>query len=224
MLADTPNMANRVLTVLRLIYDYAVEQQMVANNPATGIRPFKLKKRTRLISAEEFDAIYTVAAPRLQIILELWRLTGQRVVDVIRIRRADLKDDGVYFQQEKTDARLIVRWNPELRAAVERAKTLYGNVRALTLFHTRKGSPPSYKTIYDQWSRACAKSGVTDVQPRDLRAMSITEMKRQQGKKSASALAGHKSEAMTDRYIRDREIPVVDGPSFRQPLDIRQKG
>ena len=51
--------------------------------------------------------------------MELWRLTGQRVMDVARIRRQDLKDEGIYFRQTKTKAELIVRWNPELRAAVD---------------------------------------------------------------------------------------------------------
>lgn len=220
-MASTPNMANRVLSVLRLVFDYAVEQQMVDSNPAIGIKRHGEKKRRRLITSDEFNAIREKAGPRLQIIMDLWRLTGQRVVDVLRIRRADIRPEGIYFKQDKTDAELIVRWNPELKAVVETAKSLNGNVKALTLIHNRRGKAPDYKTIHGQWDKARTAAGVLDAQMRDLRAMSLTAAKRQG--MNPTALAGHASEAMTKRYLRDREIPVVDGPSFGQVLDIGQK-
>jgi integrase len=220
-MADTPNMANRVLSVLRQIFDYAVEQQLVDSNPALGIKRHGERKRRRLVTPEEFNAIRRHAGPRLQIIMDLWRLTGQRVVDVLRIRRADLRPEGIYFKQDKTDAELIVRWNPELRAVVEAAKTLNGNVKTLTLLHNRRGKAPDYSTVKGQWDDARRAAGVQDVQIRDLRAMSLTAAKRQG--MNPTALAGHASEAMTRRYLRDREVPVVDGPSFGQVLDVGQK-
>ena len=42
--------------------------------------------------------------------------------------------------------------------------------------------------------------------------------------RDATGLLGHKSKSMTERYLRDREIPTVDGPSFGQVLDVGQKG
>ena len=212
-MASTPNMANRTLSLLRLVFNYALEQQIVDSNPAVGIVRHKEGRRNRLITPEEFAAINAKAGPRLQAIMELWRLTGQRVVDVLRIRRADLREDGIYFKQAKTEAELIVRWNPELREAVDRAKMLYGNIQALTLFHNRRGKAPDYSTIKIQWDKARKAAGVEDAQIRDLRAMSLSATKRQG--MNPTALAGHASESMTKRYLRDREIPVVDGPSFR---------
>lgn len=221
LMADTPNMANRTLSVLRMVFNYAVEQQIVDANPCIGITRHAETKRKRLIRPEEFNAIYAHAGPRLQAIMEMWRLTGQRVVDVLRIRRADLREDGIYFKQAKTEAELVVRWNPDLRAAVARANALQGNIKALTLFHNRRGKAPDYSTIKLQWDKARTAAKVADVQIRDLRAMAITEARRQGI--NPQALAGHTSPSMTARYLRDREIPIVDGPSFRQVLDVRQK-
>lgn len=221
-LAKTPNMANRCVSLLRSMFTYWVEKKYAKNNPAIGVPRYVEAKRKRLISESEFSAIYAHAGPRLQVIMDLFYLTGQRVNDVLRIRYADLKDEGIYFEQDKTEARLIVRWTPQLRAAVERAKTLHGNVRALTLFHTRRGMPPAYKTVYDQFVRAAKRAGIEDVQQRDFRAMSGTATKRQG--KNPTALLGHKSQAMTERYLRDKEVPEVDGPSFGQVLDVGQKG
>jgi integrase len=219
-MSETPNMCNRCLSVLRQVFDYALEQQLVESNPAIGVKRHHENKRKRLISPEEYAAIHAQAGPRLQIIMDLLYLTGQRVTDFLTIRYIDLREDGIYFEQDKTDARLIVRWSPELRVAVDRAKALHGNLRALTLLHNRRGKAPDYRTIRDQWDKACAGAGVADADLRDLRAMSGTAAKAQGW--NPTALLGHTSPAMTVRYLRDKEVPVVDGPTFRQVLDVRQ--
>lgn len=216
-LADTPNMANRVLSVLRLVFDYALEEELVDKNPCLGIKRLTEKRRDRLIDGTEFSRIYDKAPPRLQLMMEISYLTGQRLMDVVKIRRADIKAEGVYFRQDKTDAQLIVAWTPQLRSAIDRAKALGGKVNAMTLFHTRRGGAPAYRTVYDQWVRACRAAGIEDTDLRDLRAMAATHAKAQG--KDATALLGHASTSMTKRYLRDREVPVVEGPeldSFRQ--------
>lgn len=218
-LADTPNMANRVLSVLRIVFQYAVEWQLCESNPCVGIKRHDEAKRTRYITDEEYAAIYAAAPPRLQIIMDMLYLTGQRIGDVLRIRYADIDQDGITFMQQKTGASLLVRWSPDLRATVERARNLHGNLRALTLLHNRRGKTPDYSTTKIQWNRACEKAGVTDAHIHDLRAKSLTHAK-QQGF-NPQTLAGHTSEAMTDRYIRLRETPQVDGPKLARILDNR---
>jgi integrase len=221
-LAETPNWCNRCLSLLRQVFAYAVEQQLIANNPAIGIAPLHEKKRTRLITAEEYTAVRAAAGPRLRVLIDLMLLTGQRVTDVLTLRRDAMRDDGIYFKQKKTGKELIVRWTPELREAVAQAKTLNGNVRALTLIHGRTGRAPDYRTVRDQWARACANAGVKDAQMRDLRAMSGTAAQAQG--QNPQKLLGHTSGTMTERYLRDRTVKVVDGPSIRQALKLRQKG
>jgi integrase len=221
-LAGTPNMANRCISLLRQIFDYGLEQQLIDTNPVVGVKRLAERKRDRLISKTEYDAIYAHAGPRLQVLMDLWYLTGQRVGDVLTIRYADLLDEGIRFSQQKTDAKLIVRWTPELRAVVKRASELHGNVKAMTLLHTRRGKAPDYGTVKWQWDKARTAAGVLDVQLRDLRAMSGTAARRQG--KNPTELLGHKSPAMTERYLRDREIPQVDGPSFGHIVDVGQKG
>lgn len=213
-LRDTPNMANRCLSVLRVVFQHAVEWQLVDSNPCIGIRRHTEAKRGRYLTDDELAAIRGKAGPRLQAIIDLLYLTGQRVSDVLRIRQGDLQPDGIRFQQGKTGAKLTVRWTPDLRAAVERAKALSGPVRALTLFRNARGKTPDYRTVRDQWEAACRLAGVEDAHIHDVRAKSLTDAKRQG--KNPTALAGHKSPAMTERYLRGLEEPLVDGPSFGQ--------
>lgn len=217
----TPNMTNRVLSFARVVFGYAVEWQLVDDNPCVGIKRLPEAKRDRYLTDDEFFAIRDKAGPRLQVILDLLYCTGQRIGDVLHIRRADITDRGIAFRQQKTDAKLLVLFTPEMKAAVERAKGLYGNVTALTLLHGRTGKAPDYKTVLLQWHNAREAAGVADATPHDMRAKSGTDTKHQGN--DAQALLGHSSPAMTERYIRLRETPEVTGPSFRQVLDVGHK-
>lgn len=216
-MVSTPNMFNRCLTVARHAFDFGLSEEIVDDNPAMGVRRYREPTRKRLLSPAEFDRIYEVAPPRLQCMMDIWRLTGQRVMDVVNIKLRDLTHEGIAFQQQKTDERLVVRWTRELRAAVDRAKSMNGNVRSLSLFSARKGknrgSAPGYKTIYVQWAAACDTASVDDAQARDLRAVAATTAKRQG--LNPQALMGHTNPNTTIRYLRDKEVPMVDAPSYK---------
>lgn len=218
---DKPNMANRCLSVLRLIFAYAVEMQILDDNPAVGVKPYDEAKRKRLISPAEFAAIYEHAGPRLRIIMDLLYLTGQRVTDVLGIRMSDISPEGIYFQQRKTDARLIVQWNPDLEEVVARAKALQGSVRTLTLLCNKRRKAPDYSTVKIEWNKAVALSGVLDATLRDLRAMSGTAVDAQG--KDATALLGHTSKKRTEVYLRAKSVPVVEGPNFVRVLNSVKK-
>jgi integrase len=213
-MAKTPNMANRVLSVMRLIFGQLVEWQLIDTNPCIGVKPYKEHGRDRYITPDEFRRIRDQAGPRLAVIMDLQYLTGQRISDVLAIRTEDLTDAGIAFRQQKTGAKIIVQWSPELRAAVDRARGLNGNVRPLkTLLCNRRGKPPDYRTVYLQWTKACAAAGVADARINDLRAAAITDVDDLGG--DATALAGHTTRAMTRRYIRHRKPKPVTGPSNR---------
>lgn len=211
-----PNMANRVLTVAHMAFDRAVEDQVIDSNPVVGVKRCEETSRDRLITPDEFDAIREKAVPRLQCAMDLMFLTGQRVNDVLSIGLADLRDEGIYFRQDKTEAKLLVAWTTELRAAVGRAKALIRGGNGLTLLQGRHGKPVDYRSIRESWETACRKAGVEDAQMRDIRAMAATATRAQGG--DATALLGHKSKAMTDRYLRDKIVPVVSGPSRVLPI------
>lgn len=210
--AKTPFYANRMISVLRLVFSYALEWQLVDYNPCIGIRRHHESKRGRYLTDEEFMAIRKASGDRLQIIMDLCYLTGQRISDVLKIRLSDLQDDGIAFKQGKTGAKLMVAWNDDLRAVVARAQTL-GKIRHLTLLHSRTGKSPDYTTVKLQWDKARTRGGVKDARIHDIRAKALTDTKRQGN--DAQTLAGHADARMTARYIRLRETPTATGPRLK---------
>lgn len=218
-LRKRPGVWNHCLALLRRVFDYGLEHEMVMSNPAIAVKRLTQKPRTRLISPGEYSAIYEGAPARLQILMDLMFGSGQRPMDVVRLKRVEFRSEGIYFRQQKTDKPMIVAWTPQLRAVAERAKSLYGpNVESMTVFRTRHGTVPAYKTIYDMWRRACKKAGVEDAQLRDLRAMSATAAKRQG--KNPTKLLGHSSPQTTERYLRGKEVPIVEGPGIGQAEEV----
>lgn len=216
-MAGTPNMANRVLSVLRMVFAELVERQIADSNPCIGIARHAEARRGRYITDDEYRRIEEHATPRLRVLMALCYLTGQRVGDVMAIRHADITDAGIAFTQQKTGSRLLVRMTPDLESAVKDAKALGGNVRAMTLLYGRGGKPLDYRTVHRQWADACDAAQVPDARLHDLRAKALTDAKRQGH--DPQALGGHASMAMTMRYIRLRETPQVEGPSFGRPKD-----
>ena len=214
--ADSYAVANRTIGVLRMVMDYALEQDLIEANPCVGIKRLPQRARKRRIEHAEFDAIKRHANELLAVVMDLCYLTGQRIGDVLAIKRADLREDGIFFEQEKTGARLTVRWTPELHAAVERAKAMWGSTPGPYLLRGREFRPPTYTQIWGQWCRACEKAGILDANLHDLRAMSGTEAQAQGH--DPQALLGHTDFKMTRRYLRDRRLPVVNGPTFGKPL------
>jgi integrase len=212
-MADTPNMSNRVVSFLRMVFAYALERQLVDSNPCTGIRRHAEKKRDRYLSDAEFAAICAHSSEYMRSIWEMCFLTGQRISDVLNIRLADISDQGIAFEQQKTGAKLIVGMTPDLAELLERIHALPRKVRGLTLFCTRGGGKPvSYATCKDAFRKACNSAGVKGATIHDLRAKSLTDTDRQGN--NAQKLGGHSDARMTQRYLRLREIDVAQPPAM----------
>ncbi|WP_332688279.1 tyrosine-type recombinase/integrase [Devosia sp.] len=208
---DTPNMANRVITVLRVVYQHLVEWQVVDSNPCSDIRRHKEAERDRYLTDAEWMAIRRAATNDLRAIIDVAFLTGQRIGDVLSIRLGDISDDGITFVQQKTGAKLMVRMSPDLASSVSTAKALPRKARSLYLFCSPHSLRPyAYDTVRKAWMAACNKAGVADAHLHDIRAKALTDTRRQGN--DAQKLGGHSSAKMTDRYIRLREIEVAEPP------------
>lgn len=214
--AAHPNMTNRKVSLLRTLFGYLVEWQLVDSNPCVGVKRYVEAKRKRYLTDAEWWAIYERAGERLQLIMSIQYLTGQRISDVLNLHRRQLTAEGIVFTPTKTanstGATICVAWTDELKVAVARACEQHGKVRSMWVFATRTRKAPDYETVHRQFTEAATAAGVEDARPNDHRAKAATDAKRQG--KNATALLAHSDEQMTKRYLRLFETVLVQGPTM----------
>jgi integrase len=205
---DTPNLANQYRTVLKLAFTRAARLGLAESNPVTPIPPFKTRTRDRYITQAEIKRIKEHASPALSVIIDLCYLTGQRIGDVLKIKRKDMDDEGIFVKQQKTGAKLKIKWSAELREVIARANALTGNIKGFHLLASGKGQPFVHDTIHHHWTAACEKANVSDARIHDLRAAAGTDANA--AGQDSKALLGHKSESSHQRYMRSKTIPLVE--------------
>jgi len=212
MWQDKPATANRLLTVLKGVYQWALDREMVDRNPCVSVKRRPQSKRDRLITKAEYRLLYAAVPDWMQVVMDLCYLTGQRIGDVLKIEYAHLNGDGIFFEQQKTGKRLTVQWTPELRDVVARAKQTKNTVRsAKYLISGRAGTMRAHPNVWRTFKTAARSVGLVDVTLHDLRAMSGTYAEIEG--KDPTALLGHTDRRTTQSYLRDKTVRVVSGPS-----------
>ena len=87
--ATAPVAANRILTLTRAIFDYAIDEELIDSNPTARIRPEREVSRDRVLSTTEIKMLWDAidAAPRMvdetRTALKLLLVTGQRRTEVV---------------------------------------------------------------------------------------------------------------------------------------------
>lgn len=215
-----PVQANRLRQFLSVVFAHAVRWGVVDANPCRDVKGVSVKRRDRYITDEEFAAVKAVASESVGCIMDFCYLTAQRISDVLKVRLSDIAAEGVFFEQGKTGKKLLVAMNPELAATISNARRLHNKVRGLTLFHGRGGRAYGYFGVSAMFRRACKKANVEDFHLHDIRAKAITDAERQG--LNSQRLAGHKSRAMTEHYIKARAVEVAKSPQMGKVLDKRE--
>lgn len=202
--------ANRQVAVLSAIYSKMVGRWFCADkNPCLHVERNPSKKRTRYVSNEEYDAVYVLAKPRVQIMMDLALRTYQRQGDLLSLKWEQVTPEGVVFCQSKTGKKLRVKRGPKLDAALKRAEKLLPHLPREYVVKTRKGSrytSEGFRACWQRLMRKAMKSGALKERFtfHDLRAKAISDTKSLQ---QAFEGAGHTNMAMTrgtyDRNVRD---------------------
>lgn len=213
--------ANLEKSVLASVMGKAVVWGFIHANPCKEVKRLRQTSRERLPTWAEIDAFCSVAPTLIQVWCALKIATGRRQGELLALKLADLREDGIHFATSKGGRDVIVAWTDDLREIVRAAKALRrDSVRGLTLFCTRDGQPYTADGFRSIWQRAMAKAIEAGVlaerfTEHDLRATAATEAKRQGI--NAQALLGHRRATTTDIYIRQKGAAVVS-PVARKPV------
>ncbi|MCZ6804074.1 MAG: integrase [Proteobacteria bacterium] len=220
--AHGPGSANLFISILSHAYTMAIEWGLCDRHPIKhNIKKYSIKPRDRYLEDWEFDAALTVASDFIAAYVPIKQQTGLRKGDVLSIKLADLKEDGIHVTQNKTGKRFIIEWTPELKVSVEAAKSISKKIGSMWLFHTNKGQPyikedrltPTFNSIWQHWQNKAIEETdlVSKFVESDLRAKTASDTTEQH----ATDLLDHATSAVTKRHYR-RKLKVVKPHSLHK--------
>jgi integrase len=193
--------ANREKALLSHVFNKAREWgYTAAANPCQGVKGFKEAGRDRYVTDDEFRAVWEQAHPTVRDAMDLALLTGQRPADVLKIRRADVRDGALWVVQNKTGAKRAIELSGQLAALVERIEARPRECCGPWLIQDDQGQALTARTLRTRFDKARDAAGVS-FQFRDLRAKAATDT----GDLAHSQkLLGHTSRGMTEHYVKQR--------------------
>ena len=97
-----------------------------------------------------------------KVMMELAFVTGQRQADLPAIKTEDFRTEGIFVQQGKTGARIIIKWSSALRSIVHRAQQLQTETETVRyLVATRSGHPyPPFRAMWSRHLLKCIDEGI----------------------------------------------------------------
>lgn len=204
--------ANREIALFSHIWNFAREEGFTAvPNPCPGVRKFREDGRDVYVGDNTMAAVLAKAAPDLSLALRLAHITGQRPSDVWRMSERDISDGMLHVRQGKTQAKLRIVIEGDLAALVAetrkfKAEHVPDDVKPLALLVSEDGKALTAAMLRNRFDDAREAAGIDKklFQFRDLRAKAATEADDAHGIRSAQALLGHTTEAMTSSYVRHK--------------------
>ena len=211
--------ANREKSLLSSIFSLAIRLGLCMANPCREVRRNKEVARKRYVQDWEFNAVRGVATAPIRCAMDISRLTGLRLGDILNLRLQDVKGDELHVLTGKTKKHMIFGITPALRAAIEAAKSLGPKkVRGFSLIVNRSG----YKYTLDGFSSVWQKILVHAIDKElikerftfhDLRAKAGSESER------ADEFLGHDDPRTANRVYRrlPRRVQALD---IGQPVSL----
>lgn len=138
---ERPGLWNNYLTVLRLMFAFAVRRDWRADNPASGIE--KLPVGEHLPWPDRvLDAALNAATPMTRLAIITGLCSVQRIGDCVRMRRNWISGGIMQFRQEKRKKEVAIPMHPIWQAEIAKIDAmLEGKPRAMTILQDRGGKP-----------------------------------------------------------------------------------
>jgi integrase len=199
MAEATPEAANNLVKILRVMLNYAVTANMIPNNPATGLKRYKSFGTGHHPWTEDeiaqFEATYAIGS-KARLAEALLLYTGQRVSDVARMGWQHVTDDAITVIQQKTGKALLIPFHPALKnilAALPRTN--------LTFVVTARGAAFTAQGFSAWFKEQCRAAGLPHCSAHGLRHAAATRLANAgAGVNQIAAITGHASLREVQRY------------------------
>jgi integrase len=165
--------ANRLLALIRAVFNQAGEIGYRGDNPAVGVKRFAEQARDRFLRDSELRAFFEALAgerEEWQVFFLLALLTGARRANVQAMEWAALDLDRGLWLIAAADAKagkpLCVPLSPQAVAILQAHRNRVGASPWVFPSHGKTGHVVEPKGV---WKRICTAAGLSDCRPHDLR-------------------------------------------------------
>ncbi|UEC23792.1 tyrosine-type recombinase/integrase [Pasteurella canis] len=210
---SVPAKANKEIGTFNHIWNIAREFGYTSlSSPTLGIKKFKMSARDVYVEDHIYKIFYDLANQDMKDLMDIAYLTGQRPVDIVGMTVHQIHDGILHINQKKTKKRLRFKMTGQLATIIERR---IKNTSQVFLFQNKRKQKLSRQTLTNWFSdlRELAlaqypslESEIKEVQFRDLRAKSATDIFLLQDTETAKIQLGHTDQKTTKRYIRKDKI------------------
>lgn len=142
--AATPAKANGLVGAIKKVYGWAKARDLVTANPAdfrgTDIKDLKLEEH-RPWKDEELAIMLEGSPVHIRHVILVCLFTGQRISDVLAIKKADFLDDVLFVRQQKTGKELYIPLHP----VFEKIHSDLLGTDSEYLLTTSRGNPWQYR-------------------------------------------------------------------------------
>lgn len=201
--AEKPAAANNLLRMMRMLCRFAVERQMLRENPARDVKAVKYKSDGFRTWSESDIAKFETAHPigtRARLALALLLYTGVRRSDVVKLGPQNIRGNSIYLRAQKTGAAIAMPIHPTLRAVLDGTPT-GGHLT----FLVAQGKKAFTAKGYGGWFRLmCAEANLElGLSSHGLRK-AICRRLAEAGASALQimAITGHKDVAEIETYVR----------------------
>lgn len=232
---DTPAKAAAIMRVLRLLFSYAVAENVIGKNPASNMDIAVAAKKGRLWTPDEV-AYFVQTADALgyfsigsAVMLNEWM--GQRKGDIIALRAQAWRKGAIHIRQSKTQAEveLPVGLIPALAARLNEQRRRWPD--SPTLFPNEDGRRMTETMFRDRFQLIRAKAAETRPEMKDvifmtLRHTAITRLAESGcDVPQIAAISGHRfktCEQILERYVVRTAKMAREAFSRRQAHETAQ--
>lgn len=202
-----PVSANRELALLSHLMRFAIRMGKVPSgvNPCSTIQRHTEEARDRYVEHDEYNAVWQRAPAHLRVLMDLAYLTGQRQADLVNLRRAKLKTDGIHFRQAKSvrkgkvARKIIIEYSDAMRSVLQAAGDLSSVISLYVISQPngQKYTSSGVQTAWQRLMRECLVEGIVSERFtfHDIRAKAGSD-------DDDGRLLGHMSEATRRRVYR----------------------
>ncbi|MTI10506.1 tyrosine-type recombinase/integrase [Curvivirga aplysinae] len=209
--SDSPSKANKIVRMLSVLGEMAIDLGLRADNPAKGVSSLKAKGGgNRAWTEGEMKAfVEGCDNPMMKIAFFVALFTGQRQGDCLNMTRTDerLKDGLIKVIQEKTGTEIYIPCHPLLMQILQEAPT-----NSIYFICREDGKPYSTDGFRANWNRQLAKLNLeTNEKAGRIKGCTFHGLRRNAASALAEAgcsneeikaITGHKTDDMVRHYTQ----------------------